>query len=457
MKVLFIYPPWTESTYVNLPLGVAYMAAVLLEEDHIVKVIDAPAEKIGVEEIKKRVKKFSPDFVAISAVTPMIKSAMECAIAVKKVSDAKIIFGGVHPSLVPSEILALKQVDFVVRGEGEMTMKELVEGKLISSINGLSYKKGKKITHNRERVLLEDLDKLPFPARDLFPLERYRQHLGEYKSFITMMTSRGCPFKCAYCINSTNAMFGKRYRAMSAERVVEEIKYILDIYQPKEIDFYDDNFTFNQKRVEKICDLIIKNKLKFKWKCSSRSEFVSEGLLKKMKKAGCYIIAYGAESGDEKILNRINRTQTLESVRKAFKLTKKAGIKTLAYFMIGLPGETKKTLEKTLQFAIELDPDYAQFAIITPFPGTKLYDIYKKKGHIVGKDWSKYIYTGDYATPVIMTDDLKPEQLKKELRRVISGFYLRPKYIFKKFLELYSLNNIIRNINGFLSILRWVK
>lgn len=461
MKILLINPYWEESTYLVPSLGLAYITSMLLLDKHTVKIVDCTAERIKTDKLKEIVEEFSPDIVGITSMTAMIYEAIKTAKAVKSVSNAKVIMGGVHPSLLPEEVLKVKEIDFVVRGEAEITIRELVkaiENKGdYSKIKGVSFKRDNKIIHNPDRELIENLDDLPFPARSYFPKVKYKQHLGEPESFMTMMTSRGCPWKCIYCINSVNALFGRKYRTMSPERVVKEIELILKKYKVKEIDFYDDDFTCKRERVIEICDLITKKKFKFKWKCSSRVTSVDEQMLKKMKEAGCYLIAYGVETGSEELLRVIMKGQTKDMVRKTFELTKKAGIKTLAYFMIGIPGETKKTINETLRFAIELDPDYVQFAVVTPLPKTKLYEMVKSKNHLVGKSWKDFCFTGDHAKAVLRTDEFTSEELDLELKRMIKKFYLRPRYITKKILELYKLSNIKRNISGLKSVLKWTR
>jgi radical SAM superfamily enzyme YgiQ (UPF0313 family) len=445
--------------YMTLPIGMASIAAVLLEKGYDVKALDATAFNLSIDQIKDYVKKYGPDVVGLSAMTPTIDKAKQIAKAVKEVSDAKIAIGGVHASISPDEIIANKDIDFVIAGEGEMIFLDLCdvlkEKKDLKEVDGLIFKDKEEVIKNKPKELIKDLDILPIPAVHLFPVRKYSQSVGESAKFITMITSRGCPYICTYCINSCDALFGKKYRAMSAERVIKEIKYYIDKYKVKEIDFYDDNFTFDKKRVEKICELILENNLKFKWKCSSRIESIDLELLKKMKKAGCYLIAYGVESGNKELLDSVKRFTDLDKVKEVFRLTHKARIKTIAYFMIGFPEETKQTIKKTVDFAISLDPTYVQFAVITPYPHTEIFNEYKKHDLLMTEEWSRFNYTGDMTYPVIKTKYLSSKELHEEYKKAIRRFYLRPKYILKQMKNNLSWHGLKNNISGFFKILKW--
>jgi len=459
MRVLLINPPYKESTYISPPLGLAYIASILRENGHNLRIIDAPPLQYDPSDVKKEAGKVSPDLIGIGSMTATIKSAVKVAEVLKSTLEVPVVMGGVHPTIMPEETLKnVDYVDIIVRGEGEETFLELVNslenGQKLDGIKGISYKENGKIFHNPDRPLIKNLDLLPFPARDLLPMGRYRQHLGHPTSFATMITSRGCPFNCIYC---TKTMFGRLYRFRSAGNVLQEMKEIIDRYHVKEIDFYDDMFTANRKRVIELCDAMIKERIDIQWKCEARVDLIDKELLMKMKEAGCYLIAYGVESGYQHLLEVLEKKITLEHIRKAFKLTREIGIETLAYLMIGIPGETKETIQKTLELAIELDPDYAQIGIATPYPKTRLYEMAKASGYLLEDDWSKYAYVGDAATPVMRTEDLTQEDLKFELKRMIKKFYLRPRYILKQLCNLTSFHGVQRNISGLKSVLKWIK
>lgn len=459
MKVLLINPPCEEKIYISPPLGIAYIASTLVDwGGHEVKIIDAALGENGSANIIKKIGMFSPDLIGVTSMTPSFQSAITIAKMIKSYYKIPIVLGGPHATIMHEEIMKnFPEIDFIVRGEGEITINELANSmekeKSFKKIKGLSYRENNKIINNPQRPLMENLDVLPFPARDLLPENGYRQPIGNPNSFTTLITSRGCPFSCVYCSKS---VFGKKFRFRSPENIIKEIVDVIENHGVKEIVFYDDVFTLDKSRISKLCDLLIENKIDIPWKCESRVDLVDEKLLEKMGRAGCHIIAYGVESGNSRLLKIINKGVSKKQIYEAFKKTKEFGIETLAYFMIGIPGETKKTIQETLNFAIELDPDYVQFSIATPFPGTELYETAKRKGYITSDyAWDDYRYFGKNVAPIIRTNELTQEDLKQELKRLIRNFYFRPRYIAKqmkkctnlevlkiKVINLYTLLNL---------------
>ena len=410
------------------------------------------------KEIKKETERFTPDIVGITAMTPTIQSGVQTAKVIRSVTSAMIVMGGPHPSIMPEETASLDEVDVVVRGEGEQTMSELVKaiemGGGFKKVKGITFSSNKKIINNPPMPLINDLDTIPFPARDLLPMGRYKQHIGHPKSFATMITSRGCPNNCIYC---TKAIFGRKYRFRSANNVIEEINQVITKYKVKDIVFYDDAFTAHKGRVETLCENLMDAGIDIRWKCESRVDTVELELLEKMRNAGCHVIAYGVESGNNRLLRTLKKRITTKQIEETFKITKDVGIETLAYIMIGIPGETKATIKKTLDFTIKLDPDYVQFSIATPYPKTELYEIALKDGHLKSDKWAKFAYAGDSATPVMRTESLDHEELNLELKRMIKKFYLRPRYIVKQIKKSTTPAIIKRNISGLKSILKWTK
>ncbi|MBI5060811.1 MAG: radical SAM protein [Candidatus Aenigmarchaeota archaeon] len=255
----------------------------------------------------------------------------------------------------------------------------------------------------------------------------------------------------------TKALYGNVYRMRSSENIISEMKEVIEKFHVKDIVFYDDNFSAKRDRVIELCDSMIKNNIKIKWKCEARVNLVDRQLLEKMKQAGCYLIAYGVETGNQHLLDVLKKGTTLEQIRAAFKATHAAGIETLAYIMIGIPGETHETIQRTLDFILEIDPGYVQMGIATPYPMTELYDIAKRKGLIEGRDWSEFSYTGDSATPVLRTEALSREELASELKRLMKAFYMRPKYIMKRLLRTRSFSDLKRNISGMNLVRDWSK
>jgi len=338
------------------------------------------------------------------------------------------VLGGPHVTFTAKETLSnYSFVDYVVRGEGEFTMLELVKsikkGEEPKSVLGLSYRaKSGVIKENRPRPPLMNLDALPMPAYHLLPMSKYT--FQGYR-FATMVTSRGCPFKCVFC--SSSRICGKRWRGHSAERVVNEIEFLTDRYKIKFIEFLDDTFTFDKNRVKEICNEIANRGIDVMWTGSSRVNLFNRELALKIKSAGCQIVYFGVESGSQRILNLMKKGITLEQSVKAIRLAKEVGINTVASFILGMPDESVEEANATIKFATRLSPDYAQFTICTPYPGTELYDYAVKNNLLLTRDWSKY----DTLTPVMKTK-IGTQKLRELLSKAYFKFYARLSYLFDK-------------------------
>jgi radical SAM superfamily enzyme YgiQ (UPF0313 family) len=371
------------------PLGLAYVASYLEKNSIKVRIIDIHAEKLPAVSLLDTVVN-NPAYIGITATTMTVVSALETAAVCRiKFPGAKIVFGGVHPTIMPEDVLKSPDVDFVIRGEGERPFLELIQGKSLPEIPGLSYKMDGAYVHNPEGALIENLDTLPFPAYHLLPVKNYIPTLGSYKRLpaISLITSRGCPGKCTFCLGS---YLGGKVRIHSTQYIIAEIKTLIKDYGIKEISFYDDTFTAFKNKVRDFCNIIINEKIDITWPCFARVDFVDEDILKLMKKAGCHQIMYGIESGNDEILKNIKKRTSLKRAVEVVAMTKKAGIECRATFMLGNPGETQQTMEETLAFAKKLDPDIALFNITTPYPGTEIYAWADSNGYLKTKDWSKY-------------------------------------------------------------------
>jgi radical SAM superfamily enzyme YgiQ (UPF0313 family) len=331
-------------------------------------------------------------------------------------------------------------------GEGEQTISLLLK-KLekfsqnpkrfeeFNDIPGIVWKQKKKIIVNKRQELIKDLDTIPFPARHLFPMSSYHSSAQlRGKKTLNIMTSRGCPYRCAYCSGHIN--FGKSFRYFSKEHVIQEISSMIRDFGIDGIQFYDETFTVNRDRVFELCDLLIKNNISLPWTCFTRVNLVDKDLLLKMKEAGCYQIFFGIESGNQRLLDLIKKDITLEQARKAVQLCKKAGIESFCSFMLNLPSESIEESMNTINFAIELDPDYAQFPITTPFPGTELYNIAKEKGQFVTEDWSKFM---SWSQVVFVSEGRTVGEIKNTVRKAYQKFYMRPSYILKSVRKLRKL------------------
>ncbi|WP_278942155.1 B12-binding domain-containing radical SAM protein [Methanobrevibacter smithii] len=440
MKVLFVNPPQTASKYkfmgvIAPPLGIAYMAGVL-QENHIdVEILDASAEDMDFKDVEKELLKRKPDLVALTALTPTIGRALETAQVVKEtLPDSIVVMGGYHPTFNFIETLEDENVDIVIRGEGEYIMLNLVQAlenqSSLHDVKGIVFedKNSKEIVVNPEAPLIQDLDELPFPALNLLPMKKYRL-LDMDTHMTTMITTRGCPMQCSFC--SSAAMHGKKIRERSVENIVDEIEYLKTNYDIDTIAFMDDTFTLKKRKVMAICDEILKRNIEIMWGCTSRVDTLDEKLLKKMKEAGCITIFIGVESADQQQLDNMCKNTTIAKIENAFKIAHKLKIRTIASVALGMPGDTKEIMNKTVKFVHKLKPNYAIYSLATPYPGTRFYKEAFEKNLIKIKDWSKYTLI----TPILETIDCSLNDMRKIQAKAFMKFYLRPHYIIRQFLQ----------------------
>lgn len=461
-RVLFILPASQElyskakvkvAVSENPSLTFAVLAAPLVEAGHEVEILDLDMTNQPATELEQRLDEFSPDYVGITCTTPLFYK-MKYIASLVKMHDPNIVVvvGGPHPSSLPESTLADSNSDIVCVGEGDITMTEIVAGADWSSIRGIWYKGDGKVIANPSREYITDLDQFPLPAWNLFDLKRYRTpRLSCRRNPVgAMEASRGCVFGCTYCNKN---IFGRTFRMKSPQRVVDEMEYMLNIGF-KEIHIIDDAFTTDLEKAKQICDLIKRRGLSFPWKlCNGiRVDRVDREFLEKAYDAGCYGIAFGIESGEQTLLDNINKGTTLEQARKVLKWTKEIGIETLAFFMIGLPGETEETMQKTIDFAKELDPDYAKTSILLPLPGTPLYHSFEQHGYIKSKDWSLYNQhdpSGVYDHP-----NLSWKTIHRYYDLFYRRFYIRPKFLWKQIKRDAFSVNLLHDVVDFLKT-RW--
>jgi radical SAM superfamily enzyme YgiQ (UPF0313 family) len=433
------------------PLGLAWIAAVLEQDGHDVSVLDAHAERLDIERIGSLIdSQGKPDIVGITATTALIANALEIARIVRiKCSNARIILGGVHPTVLPEEVLGEPAVDIVVRGEGEHTMCDLATEKALDQIEGISYREGHTIRHTPDRPLIKDLDTLPFPAYHRLPMRKYHPAAGASKRqpAISMLATRGCPGRCTFCYR----IFGPRLRVRSGFKVAEEVKYLQENFGIREICFYDDTFTMAKKQVYAFCKALEEMEINLTWVCFSRIDSVDEDLLRCMKQAGCHQILYGVESASPEILRNIGKRANPELAEYQIQLTKKVGIDVRISLMFGNPGETEETMQRTLEYAIRVDPDVAMFNITTPFPGTDMFDWANKNGYLITKNWEDY----DLAHPVMNLPTVSSEKIQEFYRKSYRKFFLRPKYLLKRatmLTNLYAVKDTYRALKTILRI-----
>jgi anaerobic magnesium-protoporphyrin IX monomethyl ester cyclase len=466
MRICLINPPRIQpKLWGNLgilqPLDIAYVAA-LLEKQHEVRIIDAANEgwknfeqidgtkcRQGLKnkEIEARIKQWSPDVVEITiSFSGWWKPAYEVASIAKNIDkDVITVLSGLHPSARPADCLKRPNTDFVVIGEPEYTMLELVgaleqgitEG--LKKIRGIGYIKNEKTVITPPRPAIQDLDALPFPARHLLPMEVYFAALKEippreeiHKPWTTMITSRGCPYHCVFC--SIHTVMGKKWRSRSPENVVAEIEQVVHTYHIKQMDFVDENMTLDKKRMENICDLMVQRGLDVEWFTPNgvRADTLDESLLAKMKASGCRKIRVAPESGVQRVVDQIiKKNLDLKSVERAVVLCKKVGIKVGCFFVIGLIGETKEGIKETIKFAYKLrrlGADSFYFSYATPVYGTELYEQAKRGGFL--RDCFSDEALAE-AQPLIETPEFSADDLRElcTLANLVNPTFTRDKVI----------------------------
>ncbi|MBI2303831.1 MAG: cobalamin B12-binding domain-containing protein [Chloroflexi bacterium] len=460
MKVLLIAPNYRkvyryvgeEATMILPPIGLAYIAAFLREEGIPVEILDLAALNLDDSQTQEEIERRDPDIVGITAVTNTIEEAYNVSRLAKR-SNRKVIVGGAHASILPEQTLEeCKDIDITARGEGEHTLLEIARGKPLNEVKGISYRVGNTIVTNPPRPFIKRLDELPFPAWDLLPLKRYWSPGVKRYPFALLVTSRGCPYSCSFC--TTRTVLGKEFRSRSPENVIAEVDELVNRYGVKEINIVDDNFTLLPDRAEKICDLLIEREYDLIWKTGNgiRADRVTYPLILKMKRAGCYFLAFGVESGNQKILDLINKGETLEQIRTAVKWAKEARLMTEGFFMIGNDGEGEKEIRETIEFAKELDVDFAQFQIYIPFPGSSHSDKIISEGNLHARSWKDY---NAFNKPIFSYGGLTPELMERMQKIAYREYYLRPQIIFRKTLEIRSFKQLKAYFRAALSVLKF--
>ncbi|MCL1970680.1 MAG: B12-binding domain-containing radical SAM protein [Candidatus Bathyarchaeota archaeon] len=455
-RVALVNPPPLQGVFHHhpyLPMGLAYLAAVLEEKGSQVTVLDCLAEGIDQNQLKQKLATFKPDVVGISSMTPMVHSTLLAARGAKEVCpDAAVVLGGPHATFMDKELLAVESaVDVVVRGEGEVTFAELtqriVNGVGLNSADGITYRHQDKIVQNPTRGFIQNLDDLPFPAYRHFPLERYRL-FG--KLFFPVITSRGCPFQCNFC--TTSRILGRQYRVRSPQNIGHELELLKREYDADSFTFYDDTLTLDKKRLYAICDEIKSRKLNIPWDCQTRADKVSEEMFAKMKSTNCQQVFFGIESGCQSVLNAVNKRTSVEQNEAAIKMAKKSGLFVAISIIIGYPGETAEMRKETFDFLRRVEPDDVYLCIATPYPGTELRKEVEQLGYKMSPDWSSY----DTTTPVFENPLLSDKDALRIRKEFYNSFY-SPKYVlrhmfkrnfYSRVMSRVAINHIIWRIKG---------
>lgn len=434
----------------TFPLGLGYIAAVI-EQSHAVKILDDYLENLNRVQLKKRISLINPEIVGITSDSFSFSSAVEVANIVKEIDKNIItVIGGPHANVFPDAPLKHDSIDISVYGEGELTVMELwnkiEKEESLKDVKGVGYKNNGKIIINQPRELIKNLDELPFPARHLFPIERYerkeKQYLGNIEPIDWMNTSRGCVFNCTFCDN--REIFGN-YRYRSPENVADEIELLVSEYGMKGVYFREALFTLNKKRVLGICNELKERGLNIVWACDSRIDTIDKEMLVSMKDAGCRTVWFGIESGTQEILDYIHKEITIPQIKDTVKLSKECGMQVGGSFMIGIPGETFDQMHKTINFACELRPyfDFAWFAAYLGIPKSQLY-LYSKENNFIDEDFGNGVFT-------VKTNEFDRASMEKLMRYAARKFEQTPSRMFKRLIEeikggKFTMNKMIKGV-----------
>jgi anaerobic magnesium-protoporphyrin IX monomethyl ester cyclase len=435
--------------YVPFPFFLAYAAAVLEQAEHEVQLIDSIAEGMAVDSFLATVADFDPAVVLLETSTPSIQFDLALGQEIKeRVPKARLALCGPHVTALPVQTLeAAPQVDLILMGEYEYTLRDLAAcleaGGDLGQVMGLAWRTLQgTVQVNPRRPLIHDLDELPWPARHLLPMHNYRDSFaGLPMPGLQMWASRGCPYRCIFCVWPKVMYGGQKYRVRDPVDVVDEMEQAVAQYDLCSISFDDDTFDIGKPRILSLCAEIRRRSLGLPWTAMARADTADHEMLEAMAGAGLYAIKYGVESGVQEIVNAADKSLDLAQVKETVRITKELGVKVHLTFTLGLPGETRDTIRRTSDFAAELDPDSVQFSIVTPYPGTTYYDMARRDGHLVAEQWIDFD-GADRAT--LSTQALSPDELEAALvrarrqwrwRQVSRNFWQRKGHYLDQFLR----------------------
>jgi radical SAM superfamily enzyme YgiQ (UPF0313 family) len=399
-------------------------------------------EHLDIKQTIQRIRELEPDMIVIETSTPSIRIDLDTTKKIKEAIGVPTVLIDCHATYFHKELIKEPYVDFVVRGEFEMAVTHLAETlrdkKDMHKVLGVTWKNDKgEVIVNPDRPLIEDLDTLPYPARDLVDQSKYRQELCRYKPYFQLFTSRGCPFHCIFCL-WPGVLFKNKVRLRKVSKVVDEIEYLQQEYGAREVYLYDDTLNVSIQRVMDICNELLDRKVNISWLCQLRPDKCSLEMFKLMKKSRCRLVVIGVESGSQELLdNSIDKKITLDQARNAVKWAKQAGITVHLTFVLGVPGETKETIKQTYEFIKEVQPDAFQVSVATPYPGTRYYELIKHKPY----KWEDF----DGNCGECFCEGLTREDLNNAIHRMYLDYYFTPKMIIKKILEIKTWDDIIAN------------
>ena len=455
MKILMLNPPYfkkfsrsqrspavTKSGCIYYPIWLAYATGVLEEVGHEVRLVDAPGDGYDLDQVIDMAKEFQPELTVVDTSTPSIYNDVKVAERIKAEINTFITLVGTHVSALPEESFSLSPaIDAIARHEYDYTIRDLAhclqEKNNLASVQGLSFKEDGKVVHNPDRPYIKNLDELPFVSKV------YKKHLHIENYFyganrhpvVTILGGRGCPHRCIYCVYP-QTFTGRKYRYRSVRDVVDELVYIKDTFpQAKEVFLEDDTLTVNRKRSLELADEILARGLKITWSTNSRADADFE-TLRAIKKAGCRLLCVGFESGNQQILDRMNKRLTVQQSREFMKNAKKVGMLIHGCFLVGLPGEDKSTMQQTLDLAMELRPDTVQFFPIMVYPGTEAYDWANDNHYLITTNYSEWLTSEGLHNCVVSRPGLTNRELVEFCDFARHTFYMRPSYFLSKFRQI---------------------
>ena len=430
--VVLANPPYPEDVpqAVFIPLGISYLAAVLEEKGYEVDVVDCQVSRPNQKELEDKFRSLNPDIIGVTSATVTYLPALDILKAAKAaLPNCITMIGGPHVTVLDERTFTESaDVDIVVRGEGEQTMLELAslvsDGNLksLSEVAGITFKKNGKVFRTPDRPFIQDIDSLPYPAHKHFDVTKYKI---SGKTYMPIITSRGCPFNCAFCLASK--MCGKGFRARSPSKVVDELEWLRDTFEAGAFAFYDDTFTYDVNRAIAICDEMKARKFGLPWDCRTRVDRVSKELLTKLRSTNCQLIHFGVESGSQQMLNTMRKGTTVEQNARAIKWAKESGILVAISLVIGYPGETPEMLQQTIDFIHKTKPDYVYMCEAVPYPGTELYNYVKELGLEISENWNQY-----HEQMQVFKNTLLPLEKLEETKKALYDSFFTPTYYLRK-------------------------
>jgi anaerobic magnesium-protoporphyrin IX monomethyl ester cyclase len=471
MRVLIINPPWPgkgfgtrsqnriikhrSDKYLQYPIFLGYSASQLKAAGHDVCYIDAVIEDLDLQQTVERAKTCLPDVLFMETTTPSISADYASLIALKQKTGATIIVGGPHATYFHKAVLQeCDAIDVVIRHEFDTKIARVVSSlNALENIGGITYRSPQnEIIANGDGKYQQNLDCIPSPDREVVPWHWYLEAWYSKRPFMNMMTSRGCPYHCAFCLWPQN-MYGHKQRFRSLDNVFLELHDLIDRYGLKEINIDDGTFTTDKNRVIAFCQRLRRENIKLVWTCNGRVDHLDDTMLAEMKTAGCKMIRLGVESGSQEVLDKIRKNLTLKQIEDGVRMVKKHRIQALGGFMFGFPCDSRKTVEQTLAFAKRLSPDQVQFSICMSYPGTALYEYARDNHLLVAKDFKEFDMTFG---PVVQTIDMERDELVHILSRAYREFYFRPAYFLQTLLHLNSVDEIKRVWRSLRSLLKTI-